>query len=120
MEPNHPTDDPKGIAVSILDGLMLGSGDAAIGINPATDSLDGYVALARLVDDIRLRLDIPEPGIVDAARNCVSNVRPNGLPIELAAETLRDLLIAAKDRAMTGVALSQQIAREPLAALPPR
>lgn len=62
----------------------------------------------------------PGPGIVDAARNCISNVRPDGLPIELAAETLRDLLSAAKDRTMTGVALSQQIARESLTALPPR
>ena len=40
LQPNHPTDDVRGIAASILDGLMLGSGDAVIGINPATDSLD--------------------------------------------------------------------------------
>ena len=39
LQPNHPTDDPKGIAASILDGLMYGAGDAVIGINPATDSL---------------------------------------------------------------------------------
>ena len=38
LQPNHPTDDPRGIAASILDGLLLGSGDAVIGINPATDS----------------------------------------------------------------------------------
>ena len=38
LQPNHPTDDPKGIAASILDGLLLGAGDAVIGINPATDS----------------------------------------------------------------------------------
>ena len=38
LQPNHPTDDARGIAASILDGLLLGSGDAVIGINPATDS----------------------------------------------------------------------------------
>ena len=38
LQPNHPTDDPRGIAASILDGLLLGAGDAVIGINPATDS----------------------------------------------------------------------------------
>ena len=39
LQPNHPTDDPRGIAASILDGLLYGSGDAVIGINPATDNL---------------------------------------------------------------------------------
>ena len=39
LQPNHPTDDPRGIAASILDGLMYGTGDAVIGINPASDSL---------------------------------------------------------------------------------
>jgi len=38
LQPNHPTDDVGGIAASILDGLLLGAGDAVIGINPATDS----------------------------------------------------------------------------------
>jgi Ethanolamine ammonia-lyase, large subunit len=38
LQPNHPTDDPRGIAASILDGLMLGAGDAVIGINPAADN----------------------------------------------------------------------------------
>ena len=46
LQPNHPTDDAKGIAASIIDGLLYGSGDAMIGINPATDSPghDGSVA----------------------------------------------------------------------------
>ena len=39
LQPNHPTDDPAGIAASILDGLLYGNGDAMIGINPATDSI---------------------------------------------------------------------------------
>ena len=46
LQPNHPTDDPRGIAASILDGLLLGSGDAVIGINPATDSVERAHQLA--------------------------------------------------------------------------
>ncbi len=39
LQPNHPTDDKKGIAASIVDGLMYGNGDAVIGINPASDNV---------------------------------------------------------------------------------
>ena len=53
LQPNHPTDDPAGIAASIVDGLMYGSGDAVIGINPASDSLSAIGSLLRLIDDLR-------------------------------------------------------------------
>ncbi|HWD60306.1 MAG TPA: ethanolamine ammonia-lyase subunit EutB, partial [Stellaceae bacterium] len=56
LQPNHPADDLRGIAASILDGLMLGSGDAVIGINPASDSLDKYLELTRFLDLLRERL----------------------------------------------------------------
>ena len=59
LQPNHPTDDPRGIAASILDGLLLGAGDAVIGINPATDSPERAHALLSMLDDIRAKLDIP-------------------------------------------------------------
>jgi ethanolamine ammonia-lyase large subunit len=59
LQPNHPTDDARGIAASILDGLLLGSGDAVIGINPATDSLAKYTELTRFLDELRERLDFP-------------------------------------------------------------
>src|SRR5258708_35535491 len=64
LQPNHPTDDPQGIAASILDGLLLGSGDAVIGINPATDSPERALALLQMLDDIRLKLDIPTQSCV--------------------------------------------------------
>ena len=51
LQPNHPTDDARGIAASILDGLLLGSGDAVIGINPATDSVQRAHALLMVLDD---------------------------------------------------------------------
>src|SRR5262252_4334504 len=53
LQPNHPTDDPKGIAASILDGLSLGSGDAVIGVNPANDNVAAVEALLHLLDRIR-------------------------------------------------------------------
>ncbi len=59
LQPNHPTDDEKGIAASIIDGLMYGSGDAVIGINPATDNPDIVIKLLRLIDGLRTRFDIP-------------------------------------------------------------
>jgi len=64
LQPNHPSDDPRGIAASILDGLLLGSGDATIGINPATDSPNHILALLRLLDEIRQKLDIPTQSCV--------------------------------------------------------
>ncbi len=45
LQPNHPTDDKRGIAASMVDGLMYGCGDAVIGINPATDNVSGIMEL---------------------------------------------------------------------------
>src|SRR5262245_1435932 len=56
LQPNHPTDDIRGIAASILDGLLLGSGDAVIGVNPATDSPERANALLCMLDEIRVKL----------------------------------------------------------------
>src|SRR5215468_6632080 len=64
LQPNHPTDDARAIAASILDGLLLGAGDAVIGINPATDSPERAHALLAMLDDIRSRLDIPTQSCV--------------------------------------------------------
>jgi ethanolamine ammonia-lyase large subunit len=59
LQPNHTTDDPKGIAASIIDGLLYGSGDAVIGINPATDSPQQVVQLLQMLDQLRQQFDIP-------------------------------------------------------------
>jgi ethanolamine ammonia-lyase large subunit len=58
-QPNHPTDDSRGIAASAVDGLLMGSGDAVIGVNPATDSVEDYVRIVSLLDELRFRLSIP-------------------------------------------------------------
>ncbi|HEY0523608.1 MAG TPA: ethanolamine ammonia-lyase subunit EutB [Stellaceae bacterium] len=113
LQPNHPTDDPKGIAVSILDGLMLGSGDAVIGINPATDSLESYRALAGLVDDIRERLAVPTQSCVLAHVTTTLAAIERGAPVDLVFQSIGgteatnrgfgvtlDLLAEARDTAL--------------------
>ncbi|MGO9828713.1 MAG: ethanolamine ammonia-lyase subunit EutB [Myxococcaceae bacterium] len=64
LQPNHPTDDLQGVAAAILDGLFLGAGDAVIGINPVTDSVERFVELTSLVDRVRTHLDIPTQSCV--------------------------------------------------------
>jgi ethanolamine ammonia-lyase large subunit len=64
LQPNHPTDDPKGIAASIVDGLLYGSGDAVIGINPATDSPGHVATLLHMLDAIIQRFNIPTQSCV--------------------------------------------------------
>jgi ethanolamine ammonia-lyase large subunit len=59
LQPNHPTDDPAGIAASIIDGLMYGAGDAVIGINPVADSVKRVADLLAMLDEMRVRLDAP-------------------------------------------------------------
>ena len=59
LQPNHPTDDLAGIAASMLDGLLLGSGDAVIGINPAGDNVVTTTQILRLIDALRNRFQIP-------------------------------------------------------------
>jgi|GEM_PF-1788623 len=59
LQPNHPTDDPRGIAASVLDGLMYGSGDAVIGINPATDNLQNVETLLHFLGEVIDRYEIP-------------------------------------------------------------
>jgi ethanolamine ammonia-lyase large subunit len=54
VQPNHPADDIGGILLAAFEGLLYGCGDAVIGVNPATDSVETVsailVALNRLVD----------------------------------------------------------------------
>jgi ethanolamine ammonia-lyase large subunit len=64
LQPNHNTDDPKGIAASIVDGLLYGSGDAVIGINPATDSPQAVITLLKMLDQLRQQFEIPTQSCV--------------------------------------------------------
>ena len=88
LQPNHPSDDPAGIAASILDGLLLGSGDACIGINPASDSPERTHALLSLLDDIRQRLDIPIQSCVLAHVTTTLDLIRRGSPVDLVFQSI--------------------------------
>jgi len=83
LQPNHPTDNPAGIAASILDGLLLGAGDAVIGINPATDSLEKYLELTRFLAGLRARLDLPGQSCVLAHVTMALAAIERGAPVDL-------------------------------------
>ena len=88
LQPNHPTDDPRGIAASILDGLLLGSGDAVIGINPATDSPERAHALLSMLDEIRIKLDIPTQSCVLAHVTTTLDLIRKGSPVDLVFQSI--------------------------------
>ena len=88
LQPNHPTDDPRGIAASILDGLLLGSGDAVIGINPATDSPERAHALLSMLDEIRIKLDIPTQSCVLAHVTTTLELIRQGAPVDLVFQSI--------------------------------
>jgi len=88
LQPNHPTDDPRGIAASILDGLLLGSGDAVIGINPATDSVERAHQLLSMLDDIRSKLDIPTQSCVLAHVTTTLELMRRGSPVDLVFQSI--------------------------------
>jgi len=58
LQPNHPADDVAGILLAAFDGLLYGCGDAVIGVNPATDSVETVSAilhaLHRLIDAYKI------------------------------------------------------------------
>jgi len=64
LQPNHPTDDLRGVAASTLDGLLMGAGDAVIGVNPATDNIEQVLGLLTMLDEVRQRFDIPTQSCV--------------------------------------------------------
>jgi len=88
LQPNHPTDDPAGIAAAIIDGLMLGSGDAVIGINPVSDSLRSVVDLLHLIDRARQRFAIPTQSCVLAHVTTQMEAMRMGAPVDLVFQSI--------------------------------
>jgi ethanolamine ammonia-lyase large subunit len=88
LQPNHPTDDPRGVAASIIDGLLYGCGDAVIGINPATDSIPAAIELLKLIDDVRRRYDIPTQScVLTHVTNTLAAIE-RGAPVDLAFQSI--------------------------------
>jgi ethanolamine ammonia-lyase large subunit len=88
LQPNHPTDDLKGIAASVLDGLMYGNGDAVIGVNPATDSAATVEAILRMLDQIRERYAIPTQTCVLAHVTTQMECMRRGAPVDLVFQSI--------------------------------
>jgi ethanolamine ammonia-lyase large subunit len=88
LQPNHPTDDARGIAASMLDGLLYGSGDAVIGINPATDSLPALMDLYYLVDEVINQYEIPTQScILTHVTNQIKLIE-KGAPLDLVFQSI--------------------------------
>jgi ethanolamine ammonia-lyase large subunit len=101
LQPNHPTDDPRGVLASVLDGLMYGCGDAVIGINPVGDNLPGIVSLLRMLDDIRQRFDIPTQSCVLTHVTQTIKAIELGAPVDLVFQS-----IAGTQKANEGFGIS--------------
>ena len=88
LQPNHPTDDATGIAASMLDGLLLGSGDAVIGINPATDNVAQVVSLLHLLDAVIAQYQIPTQScVLTHVTNTLEAIR-RGAPVDLVFQSV--------------------------------
>ncbi len=96
LQPNHPTDDARGIAASILDGLLLGAGDAVIGINPATDSPARARLLLDMIEEIRTKLDIPTQGCVLAHVTTTLELIRQRAPVDLVFQSIAGTQAANK------------------------
>lgn len=88
IQPNHPTDDARGIAASIFDGLLYGCGDAVIGVNPAGDGLPVFTRLWRSLDELIRRLEIPTQSCV--LTHVTSQIRAieDGVPVDLVFQSI--------------------------------
>jgi len=114
LQPNHPTDDPKGIAASIIDGLTYGSGDAVIGVNPVSDNIGAVETLLYLLDRIRSKYAIPTQTCVLAHVTTQMEAMRRGAPLDLVFQSVAGTQAA---NASFGVNLSmlQQARQQALA-----
>ncbi|MFI9531664.1 ethanolamine ammonia-lyase subunit EutB [Nocardia fusca] len=107
LQPNHPRDDPRGVAAATLDGLLLGSGDAVIGINPATDSPQATADLLSLLDEVRLRFDIPTQSCVLSHVTTTIGLIEAGAPVDLVFQS-----VAGTEGANAGFGVNISLLRE--------
>jgi ethanolamine ammonia-lyase large subunit len=88
LQPNHPADAALGIAASILDGLLMGSGDAVVGINPAGDKIEITMGLLRMMDTVRERFRIPMQSCVLAHITTQMAALERGAPVDLLFQSI--------------------------------
>lgn len=88
LQPNHPTDDTKGIAATIIDGLLYGCGDAVIGINPASDHPKTVETLLRLMDSLIKKHQIPTQSCVLSHVTTQLDAIKRGVPVDLVFQSI--------------------------------
>jgi len=88
LQPNHPTDDARGVAAGVLDGLLLGAGDACIGVNPATDNIETVQRLLEMLDMVRARFDIPTQCCVLSHITTTMLALERGSPVDLVFQSI--------------------------------
>jgi ethanolamine ammonia-lyase large subunit len=88
IQPNHPTDDPRGIAASVIDGLMYGCGDAVIGVNPASDNVNAIIDMLKMLDRLIARLDIPTQSCVLTHVTTSIEAISRGAPVDLVFQSI--------------------------------
>jgi ethanolamine ammonia-lyase large subunit len=103
LQPNHPTDDPRGIAASMLDGLLYGCGDAVIGVNPAGDGLSAFLPLWKMMDELIARFSIPTQSCVLTHVTGQLKAIEAGAPVDLVFQSVGG---TQKTNASFGVSLS--------------
>ncbi|EKK7714730.1 ethanolamine ammonia-lyase subunit EutB [Cronobacter dublinensis] len=107
LQPNHPTDDLRGIAASMLDGLFYGSGDAVVGINPASDSLPVLERLNYMLDDVISRFEIPTQSCVLTHVTNTLQLIERGAPVDLVFQS-----VAGTEAANSGFGISLALLQE--------
>jgi ethanolamine ammonia-lyase large subunit len=88
LQPNHPTDNLKGVAATILDGLLMGCGDAVIGINPATDNIHSSIELLRMLDNVINELKIPTQSCILSHITNTLNAIEKKAPVDLCFQSI--------------------------------
>jgi ethanolamine ammonia-lyase large subunit len=107
LQPNHPTDSLRGIGAATIDGLLLGCGDAVIGVNPATDSVANGIALLDMLEALRVRHDIPTQTCVLTHVTNTLEIMRRGAPVDLVFQS-----IAGTAAANAGFGVNLGILRE--------
>jgi ethanolamine ammonia-lyase large subunit len=88
LQPNHPTDEFSGIMASLIDGLMLGSGDAVVGINPASDDVQTQIKLLNMIEELRIKYDIPiQSCVLSHVTNTILAIE-QGAPVDLVFQSI--------------------------------
>jgi len=111
LQPNHPTDDLRGVAASTLDGLLYGAGDAVIGLNPVSDSMQVLGRLLHMLDEVIQRFEIPTQSCVLTHVTNTLKLAEGGAPVDLVFQS-----IAGTEKANLSFGITPELLDEAYAA----